>query len=89
MQWNASKHAGFTSGTRGCDNYPEVNVEAAQRDPDSIYHFWQNVLNLRKEHSDVFIEGGYEMYDLEIPIPSHLPDSQWRAARLGRFELLI
>lgn len=70
MQWNASKHAGFTSGTpwmRAHDNYLEVNVEAAQRDPDSIYHFWQNVLKLRKEHSDVFIEGGYRMYDLDNP----------------------
>ena len=72
MQWNASQHAGFTTGTatpwmRAHDNYPEVNVEAALKDQDSIYHFWQQVLKVRKEHSEVFIEGGYEVYDKANP----------------------
>jgi oligo-1,6-glucosidase len=70
MQWNASKHAGFTTGTpwmRAHENYAEVNVEAAQKDPDSIYHFWQKMLEVRKKHSDVFIEGGYEIFDKDNP----------------------
>lgn len=70
MQWNASRHAGFTSGTpwmRAHDNFAEVNVEAAQQDPNSIYHFWQKMLKIRKAHSDVFIEGGYEVYDIGNP----------------------
>ena len=70
MQWNASKHAGFTTGTpwmRAHDSYPEVNGEAALGDENSIYHFWLKVLNLRKANSDVFIEGTYEVSDRSNP----------------------
>jgi oligo-1,6-glucosidase len=70
MQWNSSKHAGFTTGTpwmRAHDNYTEVNVEAAQKDPESIYHFWQKMLKVRKAQSEVFIEGGYEIFDKDDP----------------------
>lgn len=70
MQWNASKHAGFTAGTpwmRVHDNYPEINVEAAQQDEESIYHFWQRMLQIRKEYTNVFVEGGYEVFDKDDP----------------------
>ncbi len=72
MQWNASQHAGFTTETatpwmRAHDNYPELNVEAALKDSDSVYHFWQKALKLRKEHSEVFIQAGFEVYDRGNP----------------------
>ncbi len=50
---------------RAHDSYPEVNVEAAQRHLNSIYHFWQNTIKVRNQHWDVFVEGGYEMDELD------------------------
>lgn len=52
---------------RAHDNYTDINVKAAQQDPNSIYHFWQEMLKIRKAHSEVFIEGGYEVYDIDNP----------------------
>ncbi len=72
MQWNASENAGFTTGTpwiRAHDNCREINVEAAQKDPSSIQclPFLAEMLKFRKQHSDVFIEGGFEIYDQANP----------------------
>lgn len=66
MQWNASENAGFSTGQpwmRVHDNYKEVNVENELKTPDGIMHFWQKMLKLRKQYSDVFIQGGYELFD--------------------------
>lgn len=72
MQWNSSKHAGFTTDAatpwmRAHDNYPELNVEAALKDPNSVYHVWQKILQLRKKQPEVFIQGGFEVCDRENP----------------------
>lgn len=52
MQWSAGENAGFTTGTPWLAppaNYKEINAEAAQNDPDSIFHFYQKLIRLRKE----------------------------------------
>lgn len=54
MQWDASEHAGFTTGTPWLavnPNYTEINAEEAVKDPDSIYHYYRNLIRLRKEHN--------------------------------------
>ncbi|MCG3469355.1 alpha,alpha-phosphotrehalase [Xenorhabdus bovienii] len=52
MQWDASASAGFTSGTpwiAPCDNYPELNAEAALQDKDSVFYCYHELIKLRKQ----------------------------------------
>jgi len=63
VQWNASNHAGFTTGTPWIavnPNYKEVNVEKAMADSDSIFHYYKKLIKLRKEH-DVIVYGTYDV----------------------------
>ncbi len=53
MQWDTSSNAGFTGGTpwiKVNPNYPEINVEQAMGDKNSIYHYYQKIIKIRKEH---------------------------------------
>jgi oligo-1,6-glucosidase len=50
MQWDASPHAGFTTGTPWLavnPNHAEVNTEAAMADPDSVFHHYRRLIELR------------------------------------------
>ena len=62
VQWNAGENAGFTTGTPWFDvnpNYTEINVEAAEKDADSILHFYRKVLKFRKDN-EIVIYGDYK-----------------------------
>lgn len=51
MQWNAEKHAGFTTGDPWIseeDNYEQINVEVEKDDPDSVLAFYKKLIQLRK-----------------------------------------
>ena len=51
MQWNAEKHAGFTTGEPWIseeDNYEQINVEVEKEDSDSILAFYKKLIQLRK-----------------------------------------
>lgn len=64
VQWSSEKNAGFTSGTPWfniCANYKEVNVEEAEKDPDSILHFYRKLIKFKKENK-VAIYGKYKEY---------------------------
>ncbi len=64
VQWSAEENAGFTTGTPWfniCDNYKEVNVEAAEKDPDSILNFYRKLIAFKKEN-EVAIYGKYKEY---------------------------
>ncbi|ARK31232.1 glycoside hydrolase family 13 protein [Halalkalibacter krulwichiae] len=63
MQWNDETNAGFTKGQPWLKlnpNYLEVNVEQSMQDPNSIYHYYKNLIHLRKEHH-ALIYGSYEL----------------------------
>jgi glycosidase len=47
------------------DNYKEINVAAAQKDPDSILAMWKQMLRLRKQYRDVLVYGSFEIYNME------------------------
>ena len=50
MQWNDSRNAGFTTGTPWINvnpNYPKINAQAAVADPDSVFHYYQELIRLR------------------------------------------
>lgn len=63
MQWSAGENAGFTTGTPWIGvnpNYPRINVEAALRDPDSIYYTYRKLIALRKTYP-IFVEGDFTL----------------------------
>lgn len=67
MQWNASAHAGFTSGTPWLaenENYRSINVAAQISDPDSLFCFYQKLIALRKspDYKDTLIYGALTPY---------------------------
>ena len=50
MQWDDSPNAGFTTGTPWINvnpNYREINARAAVSDPDSVFHYYQELIRLR------------------------------------------
>ena len=51
MQWNSSRHGGFTSGTPWLavnPNTEKINVEAQRQDPYSIFQCYRRLIALRK-----------------------------------------
>nr|MCR5777613.1 alpha-glucosidase [Lachnospiraceae bacterium] len=53
MQWDSTANAGFTSGTPWFavnPNYKEINAEAALKDPDSTFYYYQKLIRLRHEN---------------------------------------
>ncbi len=64
MQWSAEENAGFTTGKPWFNinpNYKEINVEQADKDPDSLLNFYRKMLKFRKNHP-VVIYGKYTEY---------------------------
>lgn len=63
MQWNNEPQAGFTTGTPWMgvnSNYPDINVEQSLNDPDSIYHYYKKMIEMRKT-TPTLIYGNYEL----------------------------
>ncbi|MDN4070515.1 alpha-glucosidase [Paenibacillus sp. FSL R5-0407] len=63
MQWDATENAGFTTGQpwlKVNSNYMEINVVRAMKDPDSIYHYYKKLIELRKKHK-VIVYGEYKL----------------------------
>ncbi|MDR1826849.1 MAG: alpha-glucosidase [Methylobacteriaceae bacterium] len=51
MQWDASKNAGFTSGTpwlKVNPNHTTINVDEESRDPKSVLNYYKQLIALRK-----------------------------------------
>jgi trehalose-6-phosphate hydrolase len=62
VQWNASEHAGFTTGTpwiHTAANYKDINAEKAMKDANSVFYHYQELIRLRKEY-DVITNGDYK-----------------------------
>lgn len=61
IQWDNSPNAGFTTGTpwiKVNPNYPQINVAQALDDPGSIFYFYQQLLQYRKQHPTL-VYGSY------------------------------
>ena len=62
MQWDDSAQAGFTDGESWIKvnpNYKEINAAQQLEDPNSIFHYYQKLIRLRKE-KDVIVYGEFE-----------------------------
>lgn len=63
MQWNADANAGFTTGTPWVPvnpNYTQINAEAALADPNSVFHHYRKLVELRKNY-EVFRSGSFTL----------------------------
>ncbi len=66
MQWNNDNNAGFTSGIpwiKVNPNYKQINVRKAIQDPNSVYHYYEKLIQLRKSNKTAV----YGKYDLILP----------------------
>ena len=85
MQWDASPHAGFTAGEpwiAANPNHTEINAQAARADPDSVFHHYRRLHELRHSEPAVAL-GAFTML---------LPDDPQVYAftrRLDGVELLV
>ena len=64
MQWDASPNAGFTSGKpwlKVNPNYTKINVEESRKDPDSVFHYYQKLIQLRHQY-DIIVYGTYDEF---------------------------
>ena len=62
MQWDDSEQAGFTDGESWIKvnpNYKEINAAQQLEDPNSIFHYYQKLIRLRKE-KDIIVYGEFE-----------------------------
>ena len=63
MQWNDSENAGFTQGKpwyRVNPNYPQINVENALADENSVFYCYQKLIKLRRENP-IMVYGDYAL----------------------------
>ncbi len=63
MQWDDSENAGFTTGTPWLPvnpNYRQINAAQQLKDPDSVFHTYRRLIELRKTY-DVFREGSFRL----------------------------
>jgi len=62
MQWDTSAGAGFTTGEpwiKVNPNYQQINAADQLKDPDSVFHYYQKLIRLRKE-MDIIVYGEFE-----------------------------
>ena len=63
MQWNTSKHAGFTHGEpwiRVNPNYFEINAEEQLKNPESVYNYYKKLIQIRHKN-DIVVYGTYDL----------------------------
>ena len=66
FQWDDSENAGFTTGTPWImvnPNYKEINAKAELADPNSVFYYYQKLIQFRKEKEIIV----YGTYDLLLP----------------------
>ncbi len=70
MQWDSSANGGFTTGTKPWltvnPNYKEINAKDEVGNPESIYHYFQKMIALRKQ-APALVYGDYKDLDPQNP----------------------
>ncbi|PLT33426.1 alpha-glucosidase [Bacillus sp. V5-8f] len=63
VQWDASSNAGFTTGTPWINvnpNFNDINAAAVLHDENSIFHYYKNLIQLRKQN-EIIVYGTYDL----------------------------
>ncbi|MEO2077947.1 MAG: alpha-glucosidase [Bacillus sp. (in: firmicutes)] len=63
VQWDATEHGGFTTGTpwiKVNPRYKDINVKSTLEDPQSVFYFYQKLISLRKEMG-IIVEGDFQL----------------------------
>lgn len=63
MQWDDTQNAGFSTGTPWIavnPNYTQINAKLQTSDPDSVFHYYKKLIELRKQYP-VIVYGKYEL----------------------------
>ena len=83
IQWNNAKNAGFTTGTPWLHvnpNYHQINVEAALKDPNSIFYTYQKLIKLRP-NNPIVVDGVFELFkgnvEAVLAYYRNLKDTKW------------
>ena len=82
IPWRNSRHGGFSEVEPWLevnDNYPDINVEAALADPNSIFYTYQKLITLRHQH-DIVVYGDFELIDTADQVFAyyrHYQDLTW------------
>ncbi|WP_339193438.1 alpha-glucosidase [Paenibacillus sp. FSL P4-0176] len=69
MQWDTSDNSGFTQGEpwiKVNPNYKHIHAEESLNNPESIFHYYRKLIQLRKDH-EVIVYGDYELIFPENP----------------------
>ena len=85
MQWNGSAQAGFTTGTPWIPvnpNHDAINATLAQADPDSVFHYYRRLIELRHAQP-VIVVGEFVML---LPEHEHIYAF---VRRLGDVEVMV
>lgn len=64
VQWSGEKYAGFSTVEPWYlvnSNYKEINVEAEEKDPNSVLNFYKKVIKVRSENKETAIYGEFKM----------------------------
>ena len=64
VQWSGEKHAGFSTVEPWYlvnSNYKEINVEAEEKDPNSVLNFYKKIIKVRNENKETAIYGEFKM----------------------------
>ncbi len=69
MHWSAEKYAGFSSvepWLSSPENFTSFNVEAEERDENSVLNFYRQIVRLRK-HKKIISDGMIDFFERENP----------------------
>ncbi|TQM63759.1 alpha-glucosidase [Humibacillus xanthopallidus] len=84
MQWDDSLQAGFTDGIPWLPvnpNYVTINAAAAEADPNSVFHHFRRLIELRRTHP-VLVEGRFKLL-----LPDH--EQIWAVTRTLGDQVLV
>lgn len=67
VQWTSGKNAGFSESKPWIDipgNEDIVNIKDQEGDPNSVFHTWKKMLQLRKQYQDALVFGTFHVDDM-------------------------
>ncbi len=67
MQWDDSLHAGFSDATPWLEvnpNYVTINVQSSLQDENSVFYFYQKLIQMRKT-MPIVVHGAYDLVNLK------------------------